>query len=366
MSHFETIWVNTQNSKYPIYVGHDLLKQSALLHPHINSKQVFILSDNVVADHYLCALKQACIEAGANKIDHLLLPSGEEFKTIETAQQVWSALQDSHHYRDTTLITLGGGVINDVGGFSAACYMRGIPVIHYPTTFLAQVDAAIGGKTAVNHFQAKNLIGVFHQPSLVIADLATLETLPQREFNAGLAELIKYGLIQDSALFLWLEKHIQDLIQRSPAALMHAIKRACQLKAQVVGSDEKDEGQRIGLNFGHTIGHALESLLDYKLLHGEAVAIGMIAASWISLQQGILTKEELKRLIFLLEKANLPTKLPQGITVADIWSKIKQDKKHKSQHLRWVLLNGLGKFKVCETVLPLQITFALGSCGAIL
>jgi len=353
------IWVKAPSGQYPVYIGFDLLKQSYILRSYINSKQVFILSNEEVAAHYYAFLKEACVKAGARQIDYLLLQAGEQYKTLESVESVWTALQDAEHSRESTVITLGGGCINDMGGFSAACYMRGIPVIHFPTTLLAQVDAAIGGKTGVNYGQRKNSIGVFYQPSAVIADLGTLKTLLPREFCQGLAELIKYGIALDAALFLWLETNIEALIHQDRAALNYAVTRACEIKKDVVEKDEKENGYRRVLNFGHTVAHALESLLVYKLPHGEAVAIGMIVATKLSLLQGSIDKTVLERLILLLNRAKLPTTLPQKITDAEIWSKIKQDKKHKFNQMRWVLLNGLGCFRVSEDIEPFSITAML-------
>lgn len=361
----DPIWVSSLNGRYPIYVGENLLAQPSLLRPLLAGKQAFILSHPDIARHYLPRLIQTCLEAGANQTDHLLLPAGDHYKTLSSAEKIWSTLLEHHHHRDTTIIALGGGMIGDLAGFSAACYLRGVNLIQIPTSLLAQIDAAIGGKTAVNHPRGKNMIGAFHSPQLVLCDLATLATLSEREFNAGLAELIKYGLAVDAALFYWLEAHMAQLCLRDPATLERAIHWACSLKAQVVTADEMEKGHRIILNFGHTIGHALESLLDYKLLlHGEAVALGMLVATQLSIDRGLIKLEILDRLVNLLKVVGLSRKLPQGLTSAAILAKMKSDKKHMHQKLHWVLLKAIGQAHVCHEVTLQQIVTALRILGA--
>ncbi len=341
----DPLWVKLPTGRYPIYVGYGLLEKPQCFEATLKGKKVFILSHPEIARIYLPSLEKTCYAAGATEVSHALVPSGDYHKTLETAANIWSALLAQGYHRDSVLITLGGGMINDLGGFCAACYLRGIKVIHCPTTLLAQVDAAIGGKTGVNHVLGKNLIGAFHQPQTVVADLSTLSTLPQREFISGLAELIKYGLTLDPPFFNWLESHIIEIMQRQPDALNHAVKQACQLKAAIVASDEKEEGQqRIVLNFGHTVAHALESILDYKqCLHGEAVAIGMIVAIRLSMEHNTVDGQLLERVMSLLKTAGLPTTLPPGITPAEILAKMKYDKKHGATKLNWVLLKALGQ-----------------------
>lgn len=359
------LWVQTSERKYPIFIGYHLLAQESVLQPFLAGKQVMILSHPEIAAHYLSGLKKTCHAAGVEQIDTLLIPSGDQYKTVQTAEQIWSALLSHHHHRDTTLIALGGGMIGDLAGFSAACYMRGVAFIQYPTTLLAQIDAAIGGKTAVNHPHGKNMIGAFHQPNAVISDIATLNTLSEREFIAGLAELIKYGIALDGAFFAWLKDHIADVLSRQPQALTYALTKACQLKADIISHDEKESGQRILLNFGHTVAHALESLQDYKyLLHGEAVAIGMTVAVRLSVMLGFVSDSVLNEFVALLEAAKLPTKLPADITTVEILAKIKHDKKHLFNRLRWILLDALGKTRICEQITEQQMTQALLMCGA--
>lgn len=355
----EPLWVSAAE-QYPIYVGYDLLKHPDLIAKHLAGKQVFILTHPEIASHYLPTLIQTCRAAGALQVDPFIIPSGEQIKTLETAQQIWLELLQHHHERQTTVIALGGGVIGDLAGFCAACYLRGVRIIHCPTTLLAQVDASIGGKTGVNMRFGKNLIGAFYQPTAVIADLTTLSTLPYREFIAGLAELIKYGMALDSVFFEWLEKNLTAIIQRKPEALTQAINWAVKLKSAIITQDEKDRGQRMLLNFGHTIAHALESLLEYQqMLHGEAVAIGMVVATRLSVLQGNLPPEVLERLIFLLKSAELPTQLPPTITASNIWTKLKHDKKRSGQRLQWILLNALGEAKICKEVDALLVSEAL-------
>lgn len=360
-------WVPLPGRSYPVWVGFDLCaRQSAdrVLRPHVG-QQVLIVSHAEIAAYYLPALQQACQHIGVAQIDTYLVPAGDAHKTLANAEQIWSYLLAQGHRRDSTLIALGGGMITDLVGFAAGCYQRGVKVIHYATSLLAQVDAAIGGKTAVNSPIAKNMIGIFHQPTAVLNDLGTLATLPDREYRSGLAELIKYGLACDGEFFHWLEKHLPALIHRDPARLMEAVGRAVAIKAKIVVEDERDEGLRWALNFGHTLAHALESLLAYKnILHGEAVAIGMVAAVYLSCEQEMLAKTALDRLISLLQEAGLPTALPWGMTVGAILDKLKYDKKHAYQGQRWILLNSVGEAQVCQTLTLSDITKALLYCGA--
>ena len=356
----KTIIVSIPEEPYSIHVGHNLLTRPELFKPYLHNKPIFILSHPEIATHYLEALKQTCLEAGALQCDHLLIPSGEKNKSLKTANQIWSHLLKNKFKRDSVVIALGGGMIGDLAGFTAACFMRGIPIIQCPTSLLAQIDASIGGKTAVNHPRGKNMIGVFHQPSLVIADIETLKTLPQREFVAGLGELIKYGMSLDASFFALLEKHMHHILNREQDILSQVVIRACELKAAIVTQDVTDHGQRALLNFGHTIAHAIENLLDYKeWLHGEAVSVGMVVATKLSILEGKCPSESLKRLVNLLTTAGLPTKFPKGITLGRILTKIKYDKKHLVDHMRWVLLKDLGQAYIDDTVTEEKVVFAL-------
>ncbi len=358
------MWIEVQANTYSIYIGQHVLSQAALFAPVAN-KQVCIVSSPEVASHYLPLLTQTCLQAQALKVDSYLIPGQDHYKTLESAQLIWSTLISQHHYRDSIMISLGGGMIGDLAGFCAACFMRGIPIIQCPTTLLAQIDAAIGGKTGVNFAKNKNMIGLFYQPLLVISDLNTLHSLPQREFVAGFAELIKYAMILDAPFFNWLELNSQALLSKEKAALEYAIVRASQIKVSVVSQDEKEAHLRAILNFGHTIAHALESILEYQtLLHGEAVAIGMVVATQLSIQTHHLDKKVLDRLINLLEKVGLPIKIPSAIPIVEILAKIKHDKKHKDKKLQWVLLSAIGKAIFDNEVKTQQISEALEFCGA--
>ncbi len=360
----EPIWVNLPGGGYPIFVGYDLLSQEKLFQPHIH-KAVCIISHPEIAAHYFPLLEKTLQKAGAQKITTLLLPSGDAEKTLANAEKIWSFLLSQHYGRDSTLIALGGGMVGDLVGFCAGCYMRGIKVIQCPTSLLAQIDAAIGGKTAVNHPGSKNLIGLFHQPQMVMADVNTLATLPQREFIAGLAEAIKYGIAVDSALFEWLEAHLPAILSRQTKSLEQLIRWCCQIKARIVAQDERDQGSRMVLNFGHTVAHAIESIYHYeKYLHGEAVAVGMLVAMRLSLERGYVSVNLLDRLITLLTAAGLPVLLPEEITSGEILAKIQQDKKHSAGQLRWVLIESLGQARMCENIPESTISAVLKASGA--
>lgn len=360
----EPLWVNAPSGAYPIFIGDELLANSACFVGRTH-KAACIISHPEIAAHYFPRLEKALASAGVKKITTLLLPSGEAHKTLATAEKIWSYLLTHHYHRDTSLISLGGGMIGDLAGFGGACYMRGIDVIHCPTSLLAQVDAAIGGKTAVNHPLGKNMIGAFHQPKMVLADISTLRTLPDREYIAGLAELVKYGMILDPELFAWLEENLTLILDRNSTALHYVVKRACQIKAAVVTKDERETAERIVLNFGHTVAHAVESSYQYeKYLHGEAVAMGMVAAMRLSLEIGLADATLLERLMLLLTKAGLPVSLPDGITTAAIFAKIRQDKKQANEEIRWVLVETLGKARVTTDVPHSTVRAVLEASGA--
>lgn len=348
---------------YPVHIGYNLLTDPTLFQPFFAQKRVFIVSHPEIQPLYLQPLINTCQAAGVTDCNYLLIPSGEKYKTLFYAEQIWSALIKQQHHRDSILIALGGGMMSDLVGFSAACYLRGISVVYCPTTLLAQVDAAIGGKTAVNHPEGKNMIGAFHAPLAVISDLATLDSLPQREYCAAFAELIKYGITLDSSFLTWLENHLGALLEQDRACLQTCVQQAVRLKEQVVALDEKEKKLRMLLNFGHTIGHALESLLEYEqILHGEAIALGMIAATQLSVIRGLDTSV-LERLIVLLKRCHLPTVFPTQLSIAAIIDKLNNDKKHHDQQLHWVLLNGLGQPYLSSDVTTSQIISALKACG---
>jgi len=357
------LWIESAQGKYAFSVGTDLLN-AALLRPVVSLQSVVILSHPEIAAHYLAPLQAACTEAGAVRVVPYLIPSGEVHKTLATVEQVWSFLLNEHFHRDTVIVALGGGMLGDIAGFTAACYLRGVPFIQIPTTLLAQIDASIGAKTGVNHPLGKNVIGAFYAPVMVLADLQLLSTLPQREFCAGLAELIKYGLANDRDFFDWLELHMHAIVRRDQEALFVAIEWAARCKARIVAQDEKENDLRRVLNFGHTIAHALENLLQYQhWLHGEAVAVGMLVAVAISVEQG-LSRTCVDRLVNLLTVAGLPLALPENISVAKVLVALKQDKKHRQQKLSWVLLRDVGQAEITQAVSVQAITAALKAYGA--
>ncbi len=334
-----TITVELADRSYPIVIGRDLLGGNFDLAPHLAGNDCLVVSNETVAPLYLDKLLSNLSTCSA---ESLSLPDGESFKTVETASLVLDKLVSSRANRDTTVIALGGGVVGDITGFAAACYMRGVAFIQVPTTLLAQVDSSVGGKTGVNHPQGKNLIGAFHQPNIVLIDTDTLETLPERELKAGLAEVIKYGAIADVAFFDWLEQNMPALLNKDPAALAHAVGRSCELKAEVVAEDEREAGRRAILNFGHTFGHAIEHCQGYgEWLHGEAVAAGMVMAA----ELGGLDTVELGRLRSLIEAAGLPAG-PPTVDAQTMLGAMGMDKKVVQKQLRFVLLNALGEATV--------------------
>ncbi len=337
----QSIPVNFKEIAYPIYIGSQLLTKN-LLRQHIHGNQVMIISNETVASLYLSSVKQSLQDLAC---DEILLPDGEQYKNLAQLQRIWDALASHQHHRDTTLIALGGGVIGDITGFAAACYQRGVNFIQIPTTLLAQVDASIGGKTAINHSKGKNLIGAFHQPSAVIIDIDTLKTLPQREYCAGIAEIIKAALICDPVFFTWLETNMPALLQQNKDITTTAIKRACEIKRDIVIADEKEiSGERALLNLGHTFAHAIETTLSYgEWLHGEAVAAGIMLAAKLSYHQGWLSQQDLTRVQNLLERVPLPTALPKNISLDNFLSSMQMDKKVLAGKLRLILLPAIGK-----------------------
>ncbi|MAF83734.1 MAG: 3-dehydroquinate synthase [Gammaproteobacteria bacterium] len=336
--------VNLGERSYPLLIGGGLLQKNGILDPFIADADVFIVTNEVVGPLYLQSLTSLL---GARRIDSIELPDGEVFKTIATFESIIDRLVAGRYARDAVLMTLGGGVVGDIGGFAAAAYQRGIRFIQMPTTLLAQVDSAVGGKTAVNHAGGKNLIGAFHQPSAVLIDTDTLVTLPDRELRAGLAEIVKYGLIVDAEFFAWLEAHAADLLAREPAALHHAIRRSCQLKAAIVAEDERETGRRALLNLGHTYGHAIERCAGYgEWLHGEAIAAGICMAAEFSVRLGYLESADVARISALLAALELPTAPPSDISVADFMAAMSIDKKVIGGEIRLVLMHAIGTAEV--------------------
>ncbi|KOR28667.1 3-dehydroquinate synthase, partial [Achromatium sp. WMS3] len=297
---------------YPIYIGNGIINDSTLIQPHLVSNQVVIVTNDTIAPIYLQQVQDALANYNVHTV---ILPDGESHKNLATWSQIIDALLTYKATRHCTLIALGGGVIGDMTGFAAACYQRGIAFLQIPTTLLAQVDASVGGKTGINHPLGKNMIGAFYQPRCVIIDTNTLNTLPKREFIAGISEIIKYGLIRDQEFFAWLESSLPEILDKDPKIIARTIELSCQNKADIVAADEQETGQRALLNLGHTFGHAIETNLGYgKWLHGEAVAVGISMAAELSARLGWLTITERDRIIKLITQAELPTKLPSNLT----------------------------------------------------
>lgn len=334
-----TLRVELGARSYPIYIGNGLLGQAEWLVPHIAGKQVLVISNETVAPLYMDRVLAGL--PGLSCRAHVL-PDGEQYKTLEVWKTIFDELLRCRFDRAATLVALGGGVIGDMAGFAAACYQRGVPFIQIPTTLLAQVDSSVGGKTGVNHPLGKNMIGAFYQPRCVIIDTDTLNTLDERQLRAGIAEIIKYGVIRDAKFFSWLEQNVDRLLAREPAALAYAIEQSCRNKAEVVALDEREDGIRATLNLGHTFGHAIETALDYQdWLHGEAVAVGTLMAADLSERLGWLARSEHERIAALLEAAGLPQH-PPPIEVARIMELMSVDKKVQRGKLRLVLLRGIG------------------------
>ena len=330
-----TVTVELGDRSYPIVIGRGLLGGGFDLAPFVRGTDCLVVSNETVAPLYYQKLLP---NLAGRDVSCVKLPDGEAHKTVATMQTILDALVESRANRDVCLIALGGGVVGDIAGFAAACYMRGIDFIQVPTTLLAQVDSSVGGKTGVNHAQGKNLIGAFHQPQMVLIDTDTLGTLPDRELSAGLAEVIKHGVICDPEFFAWLESNIAALLRRDPDALEHAIRRCCEIKAEVVAEDEREAGRRAILNFGHTFGHAIEYSQGYgEWLHGEAVAAGMIMAAKLS----GLDKADVQRLVDLVKAAGLPV-APPAIAAPDWMRAMGMDKKVQGKQLRFVLLKAIG------------------------
>jgi 3-dehydroquinate synthase len=333
--------VELKEKSYPIYIGSGLFKQKELLLKHIHSKQVLIVTNTTVAPLYLKKLIQGLEQFDIEVIE---LPDGEQYKNLEHITQIFDVLLEKRFSRNATLIALGGGVVGDMGGFAAACYQRGIPFIQIPTTVLAQVDSSVGGKTGVNHPLGKNMIGAFYQPQCVLADMDVLDTLDDRQLAAGLAEVIKYGLIRDFTFFEWLEENIALLLARDKTALAYVIERSCLNKAEVVAEDEFESGVRATLNLGHTFGHAIETGMGYgKYLHGEAVAIGMGYAADLSHRLGWITVSDVRRIITLLKQTQLPVKPPKEMSVEQFIDLMTVDKKNIDGKIRLILLEAIGK-----------------------
>lgn len=338
----QTLKVELANRSYPIHIGRSLINDASLILPHLKRKHVAIVTNTTVAPLYLEKLTTALQVAGV-KIIPIILPDGEAYKNTETLNTIYDVLLQNRCERSTTLIALGGGVIGDLTGYAAATYLRGVPFIQIPTTLLSQVDSSVGGKTGINHPLGKNMIGAFYQPQLVLADIDTLLTLPAREFSAGMAEVIKYGLIRDADFFNWLETNIKGLMSQDEKLLSYAIYRSCQNKAEVVARDEHEQGERALLNLGHTFGHAIENAMGYGVwLHGEAVAAGTMMAADLSLRMQWLSEIDIARIEALFKAANLPTKAPD-LGVAKYLDLMGLDKKVENGKIRLILQQAIGK-----------------------
>ena len=337
----KTLEVELGERSYPITIGSGLLARGELLTAHIAGTRVVMVTNETVAPLYLSKVRA---HLGRYRPVEVILPDGEQHKSLTVLNRIFDTLLENRCDRQTTIIALGGGVVGDMAGFAAATYQRGVPFIQIPTTLLSQVDSSVGGKTGVNHALGKNMIGAFHQPRAVIIDTDTLNTLPDRELSAGLAEVIKYGLIRDPVFFVWLEQHMDRLLKRDPDALAEAIERSCRNKAEVVAADEREAGVRATLNLGHTFGHAIETGMGYGAwLHGEAVAAGMAIAADLSHRLGWLKEPELARIRALLERARLPVQVPPKLSVARLRELMSVDKKVQAGKLRLVLLKQLGE-----------------------
>jgi 3-dehydroquinate synthase len=331
------------NRSYPVLIGRGLLGRGEVLAPYMDGHQVLIVTNEVVAPLWLKPLRAALAD---REVAVEMLPDGEEYKTLDTLAMIFDALAENRFHRDATIVALGGGVVGDMAGFAAACWQRGIGYVQLPTTLLAQVDAAVGGKTAVNIPAGKNLVGAFHQPNAVIADIATLGTLGRKEYCAGLGEVVKYGLGLDAGLFVWLEDNIGPVLDREPEALERVVYWCCALKAAVVAEDEREAGQRALLNLGHTFAHAIETAAMFGAwLHGEAVAAGLVMASELAARLGMLDRDVVTRLEALLTAAGLPTR-PPPVGGSRLKALMTVDKKIMGGQQRFVLPDGIGSCRV--------------------
>lgn len=344
---------------YPIIIGHELLADPSLMRELIDDRPVVLVSNDVIAPVYAGRVRAALGEA--RKVTEVVIPDGETHKQLSTVEQILSAALRDRHERRSVFIALGGGVVGDMTGFAAACYLRGVDFLQLPTTLLAQVDSSVGGKTGVNHALGKNMIGAFHQPRAVLIDLSTLHTLPAREYAAGVAEIIKYGLIYDAEFFHWLLQAADRLVAREDAVLAEAIERSCAIKAAIVAADEREGGVRAILNFGHTFGHAIEQVQGYgNWLHGEAVAAGMVIATRISANRGWVAPEVVALLTNFLQRFDLPVAAPSDMDSAVFLEAMASDKKVDRGAIRYIMLRELGGADVVSDVSQSEIDTALG------
>lgn len=356
----KTLELDLGPRSYSIFIGDGLLGRAELFDAGLAGNQVMVVSNETVAPLYLERLRQGLRD---REVRSVILPDGEAFKTLAELSKILDALVAARFARDCTLIALGGGVVGDMAGFAAACYQRGVAHVQVPTTLLAQVDSSVGGKTGVNHPQGKNMIGAFHQPSCVIADTATLDTLADRELRAGLGEVIKYGLLWDAEFFAWLEEHMQALLKRDHDCLTNVIHRSCQIKAEMVSADETEGGVRALLNLGHTFGHAIEAGLGFGTwLHGEAVAAGLCMAADLSARLGHIHGDDVRRVERIVASAGLPTRAPAELGADRMLELMAVDKKIKSGKLRLVLLDAIGKAELEADFDPQALAKTLEEC----
>ena len=357
----QTLTVGLGERSYPIHIGSGLLEQAELIRGHVRRGRVFIVTNTTVAPLYLEKLQSNLRSVDVNT-ESVILQDGEQYKNSDTLNHIYDALLQARCERTTPLIALGGGVVGDITGYAAATYLRGVPFIQVPTTLLAQVDSSVGGKTGVNHPLGKNMIGAFYQPKLVLADTDVLNTLPDKELSAGVAEVIKYGLIRDLPFLEWLESNIEKLLRRDPDTLQYAIASSCQNKAELVMADERESGQRALLNLGHTFGHAIESGMGYgKWLHGEGVSAGTLMAADLSQRLGWLSTEDVTRIRKLFERAGLPTIAPD-LGIERYLELMELDKKVEGGKMRFVLLKAIGKAVVAGDVPPELLKRTLQAC----
>ena len=346
----ESIRVALGERAYPIHLGAGILERAELYAPHLRGTAA-VVTNAVVAPLYAARVRKA-LEAAGVRVVEIAVEDGERAKAWPTLERVFDGLLEARLGRDTTLIALGGGVVGDLAGFAAATYQRGIAYLQVPTTLLAQVDSSVGGKTAINHPRGKNMVGAFHQPAAVVSDVSTLDTLPDRELRAGIAEVIKHGAALDAAFFAWLEGHMGELLQRQRAALVYAVRRSCELKAAIVAEDEREAGRRALLNLGHTFGHAIEAATGFgPWLHGEAVAAGMVLAAELSARAGLLPRPDAARVTDLVRRAGLPTRAP-ALAPARWRELMALDKKSAGGRLRLVLLEAMGRAELHADVEP--------------
>lgn len=357
----DTLEVGLGPRSYPVHIGTGILDDSRLYASHVRSAQTAIITDRVVAPLYLARVRQTLQGLGA-RVTEVVIDSGEDAKCWPTLDRVFDALLAARCDRQTVIVALGGGVVGDLAGFAAAVYQRGVPFIQVPTTLLAQVDSSVGGKTAINHARGKNMIGAFHQPLAVIADVATLNTLPEREVRAGVAEVLKHGFILDAEFIAWLENNLERILAREPDALAYAVCRSCEIKARIVAADERESGVRALLNFGHTFGHAIETGVGYgEWLHGEAVAAGMVMGAELSARAGLIRDADVQRLRALVLRAGLPVSGPQ-LPVERYLELMSVDKKALDGRIRFVVLEALGRAAVRGDIPDSHVRACIAAC----